>query len=207
MRVLVIGMNGVGLMPTTPRKARLLLKQHKAEVARKQPFTIRLKYKTGCATQHCDLGIDTGSQHIGVAIVSGDKVLRKDEWQLRSTMDKRKLMETRKTMRRGRRFRNTPYRHPKFKPHTKRVYSEKCVTRHKHKTHWVKAINSFASNRQKGWLAPSMQSKADHHVRIINRYLYGMPKDTTVTLELGRFDMQKIKNPDISGIDYQHGRL
>lgn len=207
MKVLVIGMNGVGLMPTTPRKARLRLKQHKAEVARKQPFTIRLKYKTGCATQHCDLGIDTGSQHIGVAIVSEDKVLRKDEWQLRSTMDKRKLMETRKTMRRGRRFRNTPYRHPKFKPHAKRVYSEKCVTRHKHKTHWIKAINSFASSHPKGWLAPSMQSKVDHHVRIINRYLAGLPKDTAVTLELGRFDMQKIKNPDISGVDYQHGRL
>lgn len=207
MKVLVIGMNGVGLMPTTPRKARLLLKQHKAEVAEKQPFTIRLKYKTGCATQHCDLGIDTGTQHIGAAVVSDDKVLRKDEWQLRSTMEKRKLMETRKTLRRGRRFRNTPYRRPKFRPHTKRTYSEKLITRNGHKTHWVKETNSFSSNRAKGWLPPSAQSKVDHHIRIIRWYLSALPKDTSLNLELARFDMQKVRNPEISGKDYQIGRL
>ena len=44
--VLVIGMNGVGLMPTTPRKARVLLQEGKAEVYRKTPFTIKLLYKT-----------------------------------------------------------------------------------------------------------------------------------------------------------------
>ena len=38
--VLVIGMNGVGLMPTTPRKARVLLEAGKAEVYRKTPFTV-----------------------------------------------------------------------------------------------------------------------------------------------------------------------
>ena len=60
--VLVIGMNGVGLMPTTPRKARILLQEGKAKVYRKTPFTIRLLYKTGSATQETVLGIDTGSQ-------------------------------------------------------------------------------------------------------------------------------------------------
>lgn len=207
MKVLVIGMNGIGLMPTTPRKARILLKQKKAEVVHKQPFTIRLLYKTGSATQHCDLGIDTGVQHIGAAVVSEDKVLCKDEWRLRSTMEKRKLMEKRASLRRGRRFRNTPYRHPKFRPHTKRTYSEKMITRNKHKTHWIKETNSFASNRAEGWLPPSVQSKVDHHIRIINRYLSALPKDTSLSLELARFDMQKIKNPNIKGIGYQMGRL
>ena len=72
--VLVIGMNGVGLMPTTPRKARILIQAGKAKVHRKTPFTIRLLYKTGSATQETVLGIDTGSQHIGVAIVTGNTV-------------------------------------------------------------------------------------------------------------------------------------
>ena len=150
MRVLVVGANGIGLMPTTPRKARVLLKCHKAVVCQKKPFTIRLNYKTGCATQHCELGIDTGTQHIGAGVMVGPDVLRKDEWVLRSTMTKRSLIETRKSMRKGRRHRNTGYRHPKFRPHTKREYSEKPVLRHKHKTHWIVKTNSFTTNREAG---------------------------------------------------------
>lgn len=69
MKVYVIGYNGLGLAPTTPRKARILLKSGKAEVAFRQPFTIRLLYKTGCAHPELAIGIDTGSQHIGVAVV------------------------------------------------------------------------------------------------------------------------------------------
>ena len=40
--VLVIGNNGHGLMPTTERKARILLKEKKAVVVRKVPYTRRL---------------------------------------------------------------------------------------------------------------------------------------------------------------------
>lgn len=49
--VLVIGMNGIGLMPTTACKARKLLEAKKAKVYSKMPFTIKLLYKTGCAVQ------------------------------------------------------------------------------------------------------------------------------------------------------------
>lgn len=57
--------------PTTPRKARILLKSGRAEIAFRQPFTIRLLYKTGCAhPKEMVVGIDTGSQHIGVAVVN-----------------------------------------------------------------------------------------------------------------------------------------
>ena len=69
MKILVIGMNGLGLAPTTPGKTRRLLKDKRATVVCRQPFTIRLKYKTGCAHPELALGEDTGSQHIGFAIV------------------------------------------------------------------------------------------------------------------------------------------
>ncbi|MFR8619130.1 MAG: RRXRR domain-containing protein [Anaerostipes hadrus] len=46
MSVFVVGLNGCRLMPTSERKARLLLKQGKAFVEQKVPFTIRLNYKT-----------------------------------------------------------------------------------------------------------------------------------------------------------------
>ena len=205
--VFVIGKNGLGLMPTSPRKARLLIKAHKAEIVRKNPFTIRLLYKTGCAVQKTSLGIDTGSQHIGVAVVSEDCALLKAEWELRSTMEKRKLLEKRKELRRNRRYRKTPYRHPKFRHRTKRTYVEEKIRRHGHMTHWKKETTSFASSRPKGWLPPSVQSKVDHHARIIRRYMEALPPCTSLTLELARFDLQKIQDPDIEGVGYQLGRL
>ena len=219
MRVFVIGMNGFGLMPMKPRHARKLLEQHRAEVVHRKPFTIRLLYKTGSTTQDVSLGIDTGSQHIGVGVTSENKVLDKSEWELRSSMEKRSLIEKRKSYRRGRRYRKIRYRHPKFKANSKRCYHDKLVSRKKiaivdgkpkkvsFKSHWSKETNSFGTNRQPGWLPPSIQSKVDHHVRIINRYMSILPLNTKLTIELARFDIQKIKNPDISGAEYQRGRL
>ena len=90
MSVFVVGLNGCRLMPTSERKARLLLKQGKAFVEQKVPFTIRLNYKTGSTTQLGYLGIDTGSQHIGVSVVREDgTVLHKEEIGLRDSMSKR----------------------------------------------------------------------------------------------------------------------
>ena len=69
MSVFVVGLNGCRLMPTSERKARLILNDGKASVYRKVPFTIKLNYKTGSTTQPGYLGIDTGSPHIGVSVV------------------------------------------------------------------------------------------------------------------------------------------
>jgi hypothetical protein len=44
--VYVVNMCGHPLMPTTPRKARILLKAQKVKVIRRSPFTIQLKYLT-----------------------------------------------------------------------------------------------------------------------------------------------------------------
>lgn len=205
--VLVIGMNGVGLMPTTPRKARIMLQSGKAEVYRKTPFTIKLLYKTGSATQGITLGIDTGSQHIGVAVVTGNVVQIKDEHILRSTMEKRKLNEKRASARRVRRYRKKRYRKPKFKAHTKHVYKEEMTTRHGHKTHWHNVKNEFCTNRDPGWLPPSIQQKVDYHIQIISRYQKALPVRTKTRIEIGRFDMQKIRNPEIEGVQYQLGRM
>lgn len=212
-------MNGIGLMPTTPRFARIALKEKRAVVVRKKPFTIRLLYKSGSTTQPVELGIDTGSQHIGVAVVSENRVLDKAEYELRSSMEKRKLIQSRMEKRRNRRYRKTRYRHPKFRHRTKRVYHDEPVKRRKAvfadgrkktvsiKSHWDKEQASFASQRPKGWLPPSIQSKVDHHVRIIGYYKESLPLNTQITIETAKFDIAKIKDPDISGEMYQFGRL
>jgi hypothetical protein len=64
MFVYTINKHGNPLMPCSPRKARLLLKQGKAIVAKKEPFTIRLLYGSSGYKQEVTLGVDAGSKHM-----------------------------------------------------------------------------------------------------------------------------------------------
>ncbi len=206
MKVFVIGSNGIGLMPTTPRKARKLLEQGKAEVAQMNPFTIRLNYKTGSATQLLNLGVDTGEQHIGFAVTTDDgEVLSKHDVELRKSMEKRKLMETRKEYRRGRRYRKVRYRRSKFKFKRKRVYSETPDKKGRH-WHTVKP-DRVSFGRQEGWLPPSIQSKVDHHIFWIRKFQKALPLNTRTVIEVARFDVQRMQNPEIHGELYQQGRM
>lgn len=206
MSVPVTGLNGRPLMPTTERKARILLKEKKAKVICRHPFVIGLLYKTGCATQEGCLGVDTGSRHIGVAVTAGDRVVLKAEHTLRPSMEKRSLMEARASMRRSRRYRKVRYRHPKWRYHTKRVY---CETPDKKGRHWKKLRTKFQSPRPEGWLPPSLQSKCDHQVRTIRKYLEVLPESITgnLVIEAARFDMAHMKDPTIRGEMYQKGPM
>ena len=177
MSVLVIGCNGRALMPTNPRKARLLLKKKTASVVCRHPFTIQLLYKTGCATQEGSIGIDTGSQHIGVGITCGDRVILKDEHTLRSSMEKRSLLATRAVMRRGRRYRKVRYRKPKWRHHTKRMYFEKA-----NRDHHFRIIDRY------------LKSLPD-------------PITRNLVIETGRFDMARMNDPTIHGEMYQRGPM
>ena len=59
LRVPVINMRNEPLMPTTPGKARKLLKENRAKVAISNPFTIQLLYATGETKQPVRLGTDS----------------------------------------------------------------------------------------------------------------------------------------------------
>lgn len=206
MTVYVIGSTGKPLMPTSPAKARHLLRDGKAMVYRKVPFTIRLTYQTGGATQNAVRGWDTGEQHIGFSVVRDNGVvLDKAEITLRKSMDKRKLMETRAAFRRNRRYRKVRYRHPKFRLHTVRkyMYDEK---KHKYRFMKVKA-DHFSSDRPEGWLPPSIQSKVDHHIHWINVMREITPSKWYDRIEVARFDVQHMKDPTIHNELYQQGRM
>ena len=220
MKIFVIGRNGLGLMPTTPRKARILIKEGKARIVRKVPFTIQLTIKTGCATQQTHIGIDTGSQHIGAAVTTDREVLSKAEYSLRSSMEKKSLLETRKQYRRGRRYRKVRYRKPKYKPHTKRIYHRELIDRTKvivdrngrrrtvhFKSHWEKKVIGYTTNRREGWTPPSITSKIKHHIRIIGRYREALPPKAALRIEAARFDTARIKDPSVHGGMYQRGRM
>ena len=107
--VYVINSNGKPLMPCSNAIARLLLKQGKARVLRKTPFTIKLNYLTTEYVQRLVLGVDTGSSHIGVAVSDskGNIYYRADVKIRNDVSDK---MKQRTMYRKNRRFRKTRYR-------------------------------------------------------------------------------------------------
>ena len=181
MFVYVINKNGQPLMPCKPQKARKLLEADKAEVVKYEPFTIKLKYGSSGYKQPVTLGIDTGSVHIGASASTEKQELYASETVMRSGDGKAsivRLLAKRLELRRSRRNRKTRYRKVRF---LNRVH-----------------------RRHKGWLAPSVENKINVHLKLIADIHKILPI-TKVVAEVAQFDIQKIKNPNISGKEYQQG--
>lgn len=111
LRVFVLNMRGQPLMPTTPRKARALLKKEKAVVVSCKPFTIQLTIATGETKQEITLGLDTGSKTMGYSAITYKKEMLCGEINLRTDVSC-KLTE-RRMYRRNRRNKLW-YREPRF---------------------------------------------------------------------------------------------
>lgn len=181
--VYVLNKNNKPLMPCSNRKARLLLKQNKAIVVNRTPFTIKLKYGSSGYTQPINLGIDAGSKTIGLSATTKDKVLYESEATLRN--DIVDLLSTRRQNRRTRRNRKTRYRQPRF--------------------------NNRAHSKNKGWLAPSIENKINSHLTVVNKLCKILPV-YTIIIEVAPFDTQLLKAKDYGldipeGTDYQNGDM
>lgn len=112
MRVFVLNQRKEPLMPCKPRKARVLLKQGKAKVIKRTPFTIQLTSATGETKQAISLGVDAGYKHIGLSATTEKESLLEAEAAIRN--DIVKLLSDRRELRRGRRYRKTRYRPARF---------------------------------------------------------------------------------------------
>lgn len=176
MKVYVLNQNGQPMMPTERcGKVRRLLKAKKARVVKRCPFTIQLLYETEThVTQPLTLGVDAGSKYIGLCASSEDRVMYEADVELRN--DIVGLLSARREQRRSRRNRKTRYRAPRFDNR----------------------------RRREGWLAPSVQHKADTHLAVIAKVCSILPI-ASIVVETASFDVQKIKNPDIQGAEYQQG--
>ena len=137
MFVYIVNCHGHPLMPCHPRKARGLLKAGKAKVMQMVPFTLQLLYGSSGYKQEVSLGVDAGTQHIGVSATTEKAVLFEAEAKPRTAIQE--LLATRQQFRRARRQRKTRYRPSRF----------------------------LNRKRSEGWLAPSVQHKVDAHLKII----------------------------------------
>lgn len=98
-------------MPTSPAKARHLLRDGKAKVVKITPFTIQMLIPTGETKQEITLGVDAGSKIIGLSATTDKQELFSAEVKLRN--DIVDLLSTRRQNRHTRRSR-LRYRKPRF---------------------------------------------------------------------------------------------
>jgi 5-methylcytosine-specific restriction endonuclease McrA len=179
-QVFVLDTNKQPLNPLHPGRARLLLKQDKAAVYRRYPFTLILK--SAVEKPHLEplrVKIDPGSKTTGIAIVDdgGSKVVWAAELVHRGEQIKRD-MDQRRAVRKNRRQRKTRYRKPRFDNRRKRT----------------------------GTLPPSLESRVCNVLTWIRRLKCLCPLGA-ISQELARFDTQALDNPDIEGVQYQQGTL
>lgn len=161
-------------------KARILLKNRLAVVHKIYPFTIRLKDNSCVGNDRAyAVKIDPGSRHTGIAIVDNkDSVVMLAELEHRGHVIKKNL-DDRRAVRQKRRSRKTRYRPARFLNRT----------------------------RPKGWLAPSIKSRADNVINFIKKYkkLININK---VMIENVSFDVAQISSDrKLWGVDYQQGPL
>ena len=170
MLVYVLKQNGQPFMPTERfGKVRRLLKEGKAKVVRREPFTIKLLYEPETnVVQECYCGVDTGSKHVGVAVVGNDKVLYQSQTELRD--DIKKKIDSRRQTRKFRRSRKTRYR----------------------KTRFLNRRNSIRKDR----LPPSMKHKVQSHIDEIEFCKKILPVSDLI-LEVSQFDTALMKNPSL----------
>lgn len=168
--VFVLAPNRTPLMPCHPAIARLLLKEGKATVRRRTPFTIQLRTQPEqIYTQPLTLGIDTGSSVVGSAAADEQgNVFYLSEVELRN--DIATTMKERAAKRRNRRNRTTRYRPAR----------------------WLNRKNSIKTGR----FSPTMRSKIEAHLREIH-FVKSLLPITAIVLETGTFDPHALKNPDV----------
>ena len=180
--VFVLSSTKKPLMPCRPARARKLLTAGRAAVYRMQPFTIILNDRADGETQPIEVKTDPGSKTTGVALVGhfeqqGAVVLWGANVNHRGQAMKNNI-ESRRSLRHGRRGRKTRYRAPRF--------LNRC--------------------RGQKWLPPSVESRVGNTESVIARLATRCPI-TEASIEIVKFDTQAMVNPEISGTEYQQGEL
>lgn len=161
MPVCVLSANGERLMPTENYgKVRHLLKDGRAVIAKRNPFTIQLTYDTSTYTQPIEMCVGTGYEHIGVSIKTKAKEVVSQQYDMLT--NERSRHDDCRAYRRTRRNR-LRYRAARF--------------------------NNRVSGKKPGWIAPSLDNKVERHLDIISRYLSVMPV-TDVFIKAATYDTQ-----------------
>jgi len=161
--VFVIGLDGRPLTPTTPAKAKKLMKGNQARPVwnKFSQFGLQMLVPTGTKTPKTVLGCDFGTKFEGYAVVVGKENNLSSMWKLPDKKNIVRKLEERKVLRRARRFRNCRRR--------------KCKS----------------DNRNKdGFIAPSQAMIVNSRLKAISEYTKCYPIDA-IAIEDVRFNHAK----------------
>lgn len=176
-KVFVLSKKGNPLMPCSYAKSKRMIKGGKAKVIKSYPFTIQLNFECEDAVQNITLGIDTGYINMGFSAISKKEELLCGVLLLENNMSKR-ILE--KKMYKKNRRRKLRYRQSRF--------------------------NNRANSKKKEWIAPSINRRINTQLNLINKIKLILPISNIIT-EIAKFDIQKVENPHISGLNYQQSNM
>lgn len=167
--VAVVTNTGRPLMPTSPYRARRLLKSGRAKIFRYRPFTIMILDRPDGEVQKIEYKSDTGYLHVGISVCSSKREFIREQRDL--LPDESEKHNDRRKYRRARRNRKR-YRKPRF-------------------DNRIGKVRKAEKNGRK-WLPPSLDHKVDAQVQLFVR-LYEVMPIQTVYLEMGKFDPALMK--------------
>ena len=187
MAVFVLDKHKKTLMPCSEKRARLLLERGRARIHKRYPFTIRLVDRTvkDSVLQAIVLKVDPGSKTTGIALIR-ENTTEAGEFE-------HHVLHLAEITHRG--------------ASIKKALSDRSARRRRRRGNLRFRPKRFDNRRRAaGWLPQSLQSRVNNVASWVTRYQAVAPV-TRAVIETVRFDMQKLENPEISGVEYQQGTL
>lgn len=158
--------------------------QRKARLLLKEGKAVIYKYNPFTIQLTCATGETKQDCSVGINTRSkyiGVAITSEDKvlfkGEIELRQDVKSNLDTRRMYRRDRRNRKTRYRQPRF-------------------------LNRKRTDK---WLPPSLQNRINHTYHWIDT-LTNLVPSPELHIEVGKFDVAKMINPNINGVDYQHGQ-
>ena len=209
--VYVVSKNGQPLMPTKRfGKVKKLLKAGLAEVICRKPFTIKLLYDTTSYTQPLIMGIDPGGKDIVL-------VVRKENGEVVFAAHvEARSKEVSENMDERRMHRQSRRRHSRL---VRKRRAKKAQTYFGEKRYKIvntaenlvckgikpSPIRFHNRRRNEGWFTPTASHLLETHKRFVAQAAKILPIQHAC-LEYSKFDIHKLDNPSVQGVQYQNGR-
>jgi len=213
-KVYVIAADGRPLMPTTRfGKVRRMLRDGKASVVQRKPFTIRLAYEPETReVQNLYLSVDAGRSNIGMVVVKEDGgIVYAARVETRNKDVARNMQERRmqRTARRGRRrekkkrrarANGTAYAGVReiINPGAEKpVFVDTCKG---------KPARYLNRRRPEGWVTPTVRHCIETHLHAVGKVTEILPIQKII-VEAVVMDFHKLSNPAVQGVGYQQGPM
>ena len=212
--VYVVNKDGKPLMPTVRcGHVRILLKEKRAVVFDRNPFTIQLLYETPDIVQDLYLGIDPGRTNIGIAVVKENGTPVMEVQVTTRNKDVPKLMAERKEHRQKHR-RYTVRQVRQRRAVSSGTTSQEIIMRKLPgcekpiQCRFIKNKEARFNNRKRpeGWLTPTANHLLQTHINVVNKISKYLPI-SKVVLEVNWFAFMELDNPHIQKWQYQRGPL